>query len=54
MYQENIYQGTAPFHSFKKVAANLGSEAEGLELVSFHSVSKVSNEPRSKQRARRS
>ena len=40
VYQENIYQGTAPFHSFKKVAANLGAEAEGLELVSFHSVSK--------------
>jgi len=40
VYQENIYQGTAPFHSFKKVAAQLGAEAQGLELVSFHSVSK--------------
>jgi len=40
VYQENIYQGAAPFHSFKKVVASLGSEAEGLELVSFHSVSK--------------
>jgi alanine transaminase len=40
VYQENIYQGTAPFHSFKKVVAHLGQEAEGVELVSFHSVSK--------------
>jgi len=40
VYQENIYQGTAPFHSFKKVVAQLGAEAEGVELVSFHSVSK--------------
>ena len=23
VYQENIYQGAAPFHSFKKVVANL-------------------------------
>jgi len=39
VYQENIYS-TAPFHSFKKVAAGLGAEAAGLELVSFHSTSK--------------
>jgi len=40
VYQENIYQGSAPFHSFKKVAADLAGEAAGLELVSFHSTSK--------------
>jgi len=40
VYQENIYQGAAPFHSFKKVAAELGDDAAGLELVSFHSTSK--------------
>ena len=38
--QENIYQGAAPFHSFKKVASGLGAEAKALQLVSFHSVSK--------------
>jgi alanine transaminase len=27
VYQENIYQGTAPFHSFKKVVAHLGEAA---------------------------
>jgi len=40
VYQENIYQGAAPFHSFKKVASGLGAEAKALQLVSFHSVSK--------------
>jgi len=40
VYQENIYQGAAPFHSFKKVASELGGDAAGLELVSFHSTSK--------------
>ena len=40
VYQENIYDAARPFHSFKKVAAGLGAEAAGLQLVSFHSVSK--------------
>jgi len=39
VYQENTY-GAAPFFSFKKVASELGAEASGLQLVSFHSVSK--------------
>jgi len=40
VYQENIYQDANPFVSFKKVACEMGDEAAGLQLVSFHSVSK--------------
>ena len=40
VYQENVYDGALPFHSFKKVAASMGKEAAALQLVSFHSTSK--------------
>ncbi|EFA80185.1 alanine transaminase [Heterostelium album PN500] len=41
VYQENVYvKETKPFVSFKKVVMDMGKEVEGLELVSFHSVSK--------------
>ncbi|EGG24468.1 alanine transaminase [Cavenderia fasciculata] len=41
VYQENVYvKEKKPFVSFKKVVKDLGQEVEGLELVSFHSVSK--------------
>lgn len=39
VYQENTYVDL-PFHSFKKVACASGAFDRGLELVSFHSVSK--------------
>ncbi|KAJ1893565.1 alanine transaminase [Kickxella alabastrina] len=37
VYQSNIYTGTNPFVSFKKVVMQLGSS---VELFSFHSISK--------------
>ncbi|KAJ2455247.1 alanine transaminase [Coemansia sp. RSA 2336] len=37
VYQTNIYTGTNPFVSFKKVVSKLGSS---VELFSFHSISK--------------
>ncbi|KAJ2756027.1 alanine transaminase, partial [Coemansia nantahalensis] len=37
VYQTNIYTGTNPFVSFKKVVSRLGSP---VELFSFHSISK--------------
>ncbi|KAI9204985.1 pyridoxal phosphate-dependent transferase [Polychytrium aggregatum] len=40
VYQTNIYLSTLPFHSFKKVLKSLGPAYEGLELISFNSVSK--------------
>ena len=40
VYQENNYAEGLPFHSFKKVAHETGALADGLELASFHSVSK--------------
>ena len=40
VYQENVYDDARPFVSFKRVASELGAEAAGLQLVSFHSVSK--------------
>jgi alanine transaminase len=40
VYQENIWKKDMEFHSFKKVVCMMGEEAEGLELFSFHSVSK--------------
>ncbi|CAJ0767465.1 15591_t:CDS:1, partial [Entrophospora sp. SA101] len=41
VYQANVYQPVErPFHSFKKILRSMGQEYEGLELFSFHSVSK--------------
>eukprot|EP00743_Colponemidia_sp_Colp-15_P001019 GILK01001125.1.p1 GENE.GILK01001125.1~~GILK01001125.1.p1 ORF type:complete len:514 (-),score=88.66 GILK01001125.1:119-1618(-) len=40
VYQENIYKPNSQFHSFKKVAWEMGSPYQNLELISFHSVSK--------------
>lgn len=40
MYQDNIYIAGKTFHSFKRVAVELGKEAEQLVLVSMHSISK--------------
>ncbi|KAJ3292219.1 hypothetical protein HK104_005489 [Borealophlyctis nickersoniae] len=40
VYQANIYEHDYPFHSFKKVAKSMGTAAQNLELVSFHSISK--------------
>ena len=44
VYQENIWTDKARFVSFRKVAHDLGlleDPASGLQLISFHSVSKV-------------
>jgi len=40
VYQDNVYPKDKKFVSFKKVLFDMGSRYEGLELVSFHSVSK--------------
>jgi alanine transaminase len=40
VYQENVYAEGKKFTSFKKVALDMGKEAEALEMVSFHSASK--------------
>ncbi|KAG0055065.1 hypothetical protein BGZ83_009701 [Gryganskiella cystojenkinii] len=41
VYQTNIYQPKErPFHSFKKVLKSMGSEYEGFEMISYHSISK--------------
>jgi alanine transaminase len=40
VYQENIWQDTKPFVSFKRVLKDMGSEYDSVELASFHSVSK--------------
>jgi alanine transaminase len=43
VYQENIWDTSKPFHSFKKVACDMGfadDPASALKLVSFHSTSK--------------
>jgi len=39
VYQENIWEGSLPFHSFKKVLMQMDSPPP-LQLVSFHSTSK--------------
>lgn len=39
VYQENVYDGELPFHSFKKVLREM-PDAPPLQLVSFHSTSK--------------
>mmetsp|Transcript_5961 Transcript_5961/g.17942 ORF Transcript_5961/g.17942 Transcript_5961/m.17942 type:complete len:496 (+) Transcript_5961:133-1620(+) len=40
VYQTNVYSDGAKFVSFRKVVLDMGKEAEGLELFSFHTVSK--------------
>lgn len=40
MYQDNVYAEGSKFHSFKKIAAELGSPYNKMELVSFMSCSK--------------
>ncbi len=40
VYQTNIWGANSKFHSFKKVMKEMGPEFEGMELASFHSMSK--------------
>lgn len=42
VYQENIWKTGAKFYSFRKVAYDMGllKESNGLQLISFHSISK--------------
>lgn len=40
VYQDNIYVDSVKFVSFRKAALDMGKEAENLQLISFHSVSK--------------
>ena len=40
VYQTNVYSAQLPFHSFKKVLVSMGEKYSGVELISFHSVSK--------------
>lgn len=40
VYQDNVYAEGAKFHSFKKVAFELGSPYNQMEIASFHSTSK--------------
>jgi len=40
VYQANIYDTQRPFHSFKKILADMGEVYQNTELVSFHSTSK--------------
>lgn len=40
VYQANVYVDHKQFHSFKKIMCELGSEGEGLQLASLHSISK--------------
>lgn len=40
VYQDNIYGEGSEFHSFKKVLMDMGDEAKGFQLASFHSCSK--------------
>jgi glutamate--glyoxylate aminotransferase len=42
VYQENIYQDERPFVAARKVMKEMGEPyASGVELLSFHTVSKV-------------
>eukprot|EP00180_Rhodochaete_pulchella_P002306 Plantae.Rhodophyta-Rhodochaete_pulchella.ctg3488.p1 GENE.Plantae.Rhodophyta-Rhodochaete_pulchella.ctg3488~~Plantae.Rhodophyta-Rhodochaete_pulchella.ctg3488.p1 ORF type:complete len:511 (+),score=57.11 Plantae.Rhodophyta-Rhodochaete_pulchella.ctg3488:43-1533(+) len=43
VYQENVFNPTRPFVSFRKVILDMGIEAAGVECFSFHSASKGSN-----------
>jgi len=40
VYQHNIYAKGSEFHSFKKVAKEMGGEYADMELASFMSTSK--------------
>ena len=40
VYQENIYQDGAQFHSFKKVLHDMGDIAQNFQMASHHSASK--------------
>lgn len=40
VYQENVYGTAPPFYSARKAVLDLGAAAEGVQLVSFHSISK--------------
>lgn len=40
VYQDNVYDKAAQFHSFKKVMMEMGAPYSGMELASFMSVSK--------------
>lgn len=40
VYQENIYQDGAQFHSFKKVLHDMGDIAQIFQMASHHSASK--------------
>ncbi|CAJ0944649.1 unnamed protein product, partial [Mesorhabditis belari] len=40
VYQDNVYAAGSAFHSFKKVASEMGAPFNKIELASFHSVSK--------------
>lgn len=40
VYQDNIWDDNRSFHSFKKVMRDMGDAANGLQLASFHSISK--------------
>jgi aspartate/methionine/tyrosine aminotransferase len=40
VYQENIYGSAPAFYSARKAVMDLGDEAKGAQVVSFHSISK--------------
>ena len=40
VYQDNVYSDGMKFHSFKKVAYELGAPYSGMEIASFYSTSK--------------
>lgn len=40
VYQENVYEESKKFHSFKKVARSMGYGDKDISLISFQSVSK--------------
>ena len=40
VYQDNVYAEGMKFHSFKKVAAEMGKPYSEMEMVSFYSTSK--------------
>ena len=40
VYQDNVYAEGMQFHSFKKVAAQMGAPYSEMEIASFYSTSK--------------
>lgn len=40
VYQDNIYVDGAKFHSFKKIACQMGEPYSQVEIASFYSASK--------------